>query len=152
MTVPEQQRRDRAPDTPFIGALSSKSKPDLQEIAGALSLAEEGMKEVLIRRINTFFDSHPRLRESERFTGLFNRTHKRRFNMNDTTQIQTSYNPSHNPSAPQSLHPLSPAHFPLAANVANLPIAGPSTTTSHWHSTTSTPVQPSQVQFSFYHP
>ena len=73
----EKQRRDRAPDAPFTGSLSSKSKPDLQEIAGALSLAEEGTKEVLIHRINTFFDSHPSIRDSERFTGLFNRVNKR---------------------------------------------------------------------------
>ena len=72
----EQQRRDRAPDAPFTGSLSSKNKPDLQEIAGALSLAEEGTKEVLIHRINTFFDSHPCIHDSERFTGLFNRIQK----------------------------------------------------------------------------
>lgn len=73
----EQQRRDQAPDAPFTGSLSSKSKPDLQEIAGALSLAEDGTKEVLIHRINTFFGSHPHIRNSERFTGLFNRAQRR---------------------------------------------------------------------------
>ena len=69
-----------------MGSLSSKSKLDLQEIAGALSLSEEGTKEVLIRRINTFFDSHPRIRDSERFTGLFNRAHRRRNDTNSATQ------------------------------------------------------------------
>ncbi|KAI0302980.1 hypothetical protein BC826DRAFT_1101150 [Russula brevipes] len=62
----EQQCRARAPDAPFTGSLVSKSKPDLQEIAGALSLPEDGTKEVLLRRINTFFDSesHPWIRDT----------------------------------------------------------------------------------------
>ena len=69
----EQQQHNWAPDTPFTGSLSLKSKPDLQEIAGTLSLAEEGTKEVLICKINTFFDSHPHICNSDRFRGLFNR-------------------------------------------------------------------------------
>ena len=120
----EQQRQDRAPDAPFMGSLSSKSKPNLQEIAGALSLSEEGTKEVLIRRINTFFDSHPLIRDSKRFTGLFDRAHRWRIDMNrdGATQTQISDNSSHISSVSQAL-----SHFPLTANVANLPIAGPST-------------------------
>ena len=142
----EQQRRDRAPDAPFTGSLSSKNKPDLQEIAGALSLAEEGTKEVLIHRINTFFDSHPRIRDSERFTGLFNRAHRRRIDMNGTTQIQPPDNSSHIPSASQAP---SLSYFPLTTNIANLPIAGPSTsTTSH---SIFTPVPPNHSQINFYH-
>jgi len=148
----EQQRRHRAPDAPFMGSLSSKSKPDLQEIAGALSLAEEGTKEVLIRRINTFFDSHPRLRDSERYIGLFNRAHRRRIQVdtNDATQPQISDSSSHIPPASQAL-----SHFPLSANIANLPIAGPSgpghgpSTLSH---STFTPVPPNHPQFNFYAP
>ena len=65
----EQQQRDQAPDAPFTGSLSSKSKPDLQEIAGALSLGEDGTKEVLIHLINTFFGSHPHIRDSEGLQG-----------------------------------------------------------------------------------
>ena len=121
----EQQRRDRAP-APFMGSLSSKSKPDLQKIAGALSLAEEGTKEVLIHRINTFFDTHPRIRDSERFVGLSNRADRRRIDTDSATQIQISDNLSHIPSTSQVL-----SHFPLAgvpANITNLPIVtGPST-------------------------
>ena len=121
----EQQQQDRAPDTPFTGALSSKSKPDLQEIAGALSLAEEGTKEVLI----LFFESHPHLRDTERFMGLFNCAHRQQIVTNGATQAQIS---SH-------------SGFPLTANVANLPIAGPST--SH---NTFTAVQPNHSQINFY--
>ena len=144
----EQQRRDRAPDAPFTGSLSSKSKPDLQEIAGALSLAEEGTKDVLVRRITTFFDSHPRLRDSERFIGLFNRTHKRRIDMNAGGATQIFNNPTHTPSASQ---PPSLPHIPLNTNIANLnlPIAGPSTT-SHGLGVF-TPVSPIQPQFNFYY-
>ena len=44
----EQQHRAQAPDAPFTSSLTSKSKPDLQDIAGALSLPEDGTKEVLL--------------------------------------------------------------------------------------------------------
>ncbi|KAF8218777.1 hypothetical protein L208DRAFT_1469093, partial [Tricholoma matsutake] len=61
--------------THHLWVLSSKSKPDLQEIAGTLSLAEKGTKEVLLHRINSFFDSHPCLCNSKSFTGLFSHAH-----------------------------------------------------------------------------
>ena len=38
----EQQHKARGPDAPFTGSLSSKNKPDLQEIAAALDLSEDG--------------------------------------------------------------------------------------------------------------
>jgi hypothetical protein len=69
----EQQCQVHVPDAPFTDSLSSKSKPDLQKIAGMLFLPEDSTKEVLVHRINTFFDSHPQLQDSDRFTGLFNR-------------------------------------------------------------------------------
>ena len=108
----------------------------MQEIAGTLSLAEEGTKEVLIHKIDTFFDSHPHIHDSDRFRGLFNRVHKQQIDsdMNDATQILTPDNLS---------------HLPLITNVANLPIAGPSTSTTHG---IFTPVQPNQPQFTFYYP
>ena len=132
----EQQWRNRAPDTPFTGSLSSKSKPDLQEIAGTLFLAEEGTKEVLICKINTFFVSHPHICDSNRFRGLFNHVHKQwiDLDMNNATQILTPDNSS---------------HLPLITNVTNLPIAGPGTSTTHG---IFTPVQPNQPQFTFYYP
>jgi hypothetical protein len=70
----DQQRRARHPDEPFMGSLTSKTKPDLQEIVGALNLPEDSTKEVLILRINTFFDSNPLMHNGPRFSGLFNRT------------------------------------------------------------------------------
>jgi len=136
----EQQRRARAPDAPFTGSLSSKSKPDLQEIAGVLSLPEDGTKEVLVRRINTFFDSHPRLRDSDRFTGLFNRATRRRADTNDAAQTQTFNNLPPIPSAPQASG--SASHLPLTTNIANLPVAGP----SMFHNT----FPPAHHHFGFY--
>jgi hypothetical protein len=120
----EQQRQARAPDAPFTGSLSSKSKPDLQEIGGALSLSEDGTKEVLVRRINTFFDLHPRLRDSDRFTGLFNRAPRRRADTNDMAQTRTFNNPPPIPSASQAFG--SASQLPLTMNIVNLPAAGPS--------------------------
>jgi hypothetical protein len=47
-----------------MGALSSKKKPDLQEIAGALNLTENSTKEVLISHINEFFEQKPDLHDA----------------------------------------------------------------------------------------
>ena len=71
----EQQQRDRPADQPFTGALSSKRKPDLQEIAGALDLSEDGTREALISRINELFEQKQVIRNTPRFSGLvFNKT------------------------------------------------------------------------------
>jgi acetyl-CoA carboxylase alpha subunit len=72
----DQQRRARHPDEPFVGSLASKKKADLQEIAGAVSLSEDGTKDVLVQRINSFFDSNPLQRNSPRFSGLFRRVQR----------------------------------------------------------------------------
>ncbi|KAF8226210.1 hypothetical protein L208DRAFT_1042270, partial [Tricholoma matsutake] len=77
----------------FTGSLSSKSKPDLQEIAGMLSLPEDGTKEVLVHQINTFFDSHLQLQDSNRFTGLFNHAPRQRADTNNAAQTRTFNNP-----------------------------------------------------------
>lgn len=73
-----QHRLNRPPDAPFTGSLSSKNRPDLQEIAGALGLPETGTKEVLTQSIKGHFDANPSLRDSPRFSGLFNRASRRR--------------------------------------------------------------------------
>jgi hypothetical protein len=120
----EQQCQVHVPDAPFTDSLSSKSKPDLQEIAGMLFLPGDGTKEVLVHQINTFFDSHPQLQDSDRFTGLFNRAPRRRADTNDVAQTQTFNNPPPIPSAPQASG--SASQLPLTTNITNLPVAGPS--------------------------
>ena len=102
----DQQRRDRGPDAPFIGSLSSKNKPDLQEIAAALDLSEDGTKDALMQRITTHFDSNPLLRDGPRFSGLFHRAPRRRPQATENT-------PSHNTSI----------RNPLATDLVNLPDA-----------------------------
>jgi catalase len=69
----DQQRQARPPDQPFSGSLASKNKGDLQEIAAALNLSEDGTKDALVLRINAYFDSNPLERETPRFSGLFHR-------------------------------------------------------------------------------
>ena len=59
---------------PFTGALSLKSKSDLQDIADALDLLEDGMKADILGQLNNRFDSHPELQTDLRFVGLFNQT------------------------------------------------------------------------------
>ena len=93
-----------------------------------LSLPEDGTKDVLVRRITTFFGSHPRLRDSDSFTGLFNRAPRRRADALETAQTQDFNNPRPNPSASQASG--SALQLPLTTNVANLPVAGSSTSHS----------------------
>lgn len=110
----DQQRQARLPDQPFTGSLASKNKGDLQEIAGALNLSEDGTKNALILRINSFFDSHPLERETPQFSGLFYRASGRRHlgTENAHPVASTSQLPLHNVHA---------AHQPLVTNITNLP-------------------------------
>jgi hypothetical protein len=108
----DQQRRAHPSDEPFVGSLASKNKADLQEIAGALNLPEDGTKDALIQRINSFFDSNPLQRVSARFSGLFNRRTQRRC-------PQETENP--NPVASTSQNLLQHTYRPLADNIVNLP-------------------------------
>ena len=66
--------------------------------------------------------------------------------MNSTTQIPTPNNSYTFPSSSSQLL-LHGSHLPLTANIANLPIAGPSG--SHGIFTS---VQPNQPQINFYYP
>jgi len=68
----KQRQTTRALGTKqFGGALSSKSKTELEDIAAALALAEDGNKHVLIRRIKEHLTLHPELALNTRFEGLF---------------------------------------------------------------------------------
>lgn len=76
----ERVRAERGPVTAFVGALSSKNKPDLQEIAEALALSKDGTKQELQDRINGYFIAYPRFKEDPKYLGLFlrgNRGQKR---------------------------------------------------------------------------
>ena len=52
----QRQHEQRGPDEPFVGALNSQKKADLQDIAYALGLNIEGRVEDLKSRINAYFD------------------------------------------------------------------------------------------------
>ena len=101
--------------------LSSKKKPDLQEIAGALNLSEDGTREVLIMCVNKFFKQNPDLCEVPQFSGLFNRASKRR--------ALAAEDPTSN--TPKMQHFQSDAYQPLSMNILNIcgttPGVGPST-------------------------
>ncbi|KAF9456385.1 hypothetical protein BDZ94DRAFT_1327025 [Collybia nuda] len=73
----EEQRQQIGPETQFIGGLSSKSKPNLQDIAQALNLDTNGQKKDIMGHIIACFNADPMSREDPRFEGLFNRTRQR---------------------------------------------------------------------------
>ena len=104
-----QQRASCDPNEPFRGSLTSKSKGDLQEIAGVLGLPEEGTVKNLQVRIIAHFDAHTDLRDSPLFTGLFNRTRTSQPNKPDDAGTQT-----------QPHTPLQQRHSPLTTNLVNV--------------------------------
>ncbi|KIL56122.1 hypothetical protein M378DRAFT_17371 [Amanita muscaria Koide BX008] len=67
----QRQREQRGPDEPFVGALNSRKKADLQDIAYALGLNIEGRVEDLKSRIKAYFDEHELLHTAPRYIGLF---------------------------------------------------------------------------------
>jgi hypothetical protein len=110
----DQQRQARGPDAPFMGSLSSKSKPDLQEIAAALGLSENGTKDALMQRINACFDSNPLLRDGPRFSGLFHRAPRHRHQVADSENTHPTASIS-----PKPFH--NTMRNPLATDIVNLP-------------------------------
>ena len=92
----EEQRRQRDPDAPFSGALATKTKADLQDIAQVLKLTLDGQRKDLLARINAHFDSQPHLREDPRFEGIFNRLHRR-------LRAAATPNDENHPPAPMTL-------------------------------------------------
>ena len=99
---------------------------------------------VTVRVVAFLLDSHPRLRDSDRFTGLFNRASKRRADTNDAAQTQTFNNPPPIPSAPQTSR--SASQLPLTTNITNIPVAGPSIS----HNFTFSPAPLNHHHFGFY--
>ncbi|KAH9070740.1 hypothetical protein EDB83DRAFT_2210368, partial [Lactarius deliciosus] len=77
LTEREEQRRQRDPNEPFTGALATKTKGDLQDVAQALELAITGQKKDLLAQINSHFDDNPLLHENPRFEGIFHRLRRR---------------------------------------------------------------------------
>jgi len=63
-------------DEPFFSALTTKLKPDLQDVAQALGISIEGSKKILLEHINNHFEANPDLRSSPQYEGLFNRSRR----------------------------------------------------------------------------
>jgi hypothetical protein len=63
----------------FSGSLQSKKKADLQEIATALQISDQGTKEDLQNRIKGYLDKNQtKLEEEPAFAGLFGRVKRKR--------------------------------------------------------------------------
>ncbi|TFK20445.1 hypothetical protein FA15DRAFT_673481 [Coprinopsis marcescibilis] len=55
----------------FAGALAPKKKSELQEIANALRVSDQGTKDELASRIRKHLDTHSDLEKSSQFSGLY---------------------------------------------------------------------------------
>lgn len=67
-----QRQANRALGTSqFNGALSTKTKRELEDIAVALAIPEDGKKDDLVKRIRGHLNAHPELAARPRFSGLF---------------------------------------------------------------------------------
>ena len=101
------------------GSLTSKNKGDLQEIAGALSLSEDGTAKDLQARIVAHFDANSHLRNSPLFTGLFNRI-----------RVSSTTNPT-NETLPQHSRPDNPLFSTNLVNIVSQSQAGPGSSIYH---------------------
>lgn len=111
----DEQRRQRDPNAPFTGALATKTKADLQDIAQVLGLAIDSSRKDLLAQTNAHFDTHPHLREDPRFEGMFNRLRRRPAASNNENQPIAL---AASTSAPVPAH----SHFgrtPLTTNIVN---------------------------------
>lgn len=99
------------PDTWFIRALSSKSKPNLQDIAQALSLDTSGQKKGIMGCIMACVNADPTLCEAPCFEGPFNQTRQHPAQMDDK---DLNMLPSDLAGLSSSILPL-----PLASNIVN---------------------------------
>ncbi|KAK2462226.1 hypothetical protein APHAL10511_005722 [Amanita phalloides] len=59
------------PNELFKGALGSKGKEDLKDIAFSLGLSLNGQKKDILEQITTYFDANPNLCQHEGYKGLF---------------------------------------------------------------------------------
>jgi hypothetical protein len=90
----QQQREQRDPNEPFVGALNTQKKPELQDVAYSLGLEIEGRVEDLKSRISAYFDEHEEQRTSTRYIGLFPQL------VRQARQAAINYNTASPPSQP----------------------------------------------------
>ena len=68
----DEQHQQRDPNAPFTGALVTKTKANLQDIAQVFGLAIDSLKKDILAQINAYFDTHPHLCEDPCFESIFN--------------------------------------------------------------------------------
>jgi hypothetical protein len=67
----QSQREKMDPNQPFVGALNSRKKADLQDIAYSLGLDIEGKVDEIKSRISEYFNTHEDRHTSPRYIGLY---------------------------------------------------------------------------------
>ncbi|KAK0219523.1 hypothetical protein EDD85DRAFT_752890, partial [Armillaria nabsnona] len=74
--VAQHSQENCDPNTPFTGALSAKSKVDLQDLAYMLNLEDGivGTQKQLLSWITAHFTAHPDLCSHPHYVGLFNKS------------------------------------------------------------------------------
>lgn len=132
----QQIRLTRDPNHAFTGALGTKSKPDLVDIAFALGIRaithpgnDKITKAQVLDLIQQHFDSNPTLRSDARYEGLF--TRRRQTRNNENANPVTGVCPEPGPS-----HPSSSSAPPLSNNVSHLNFQAQVPATPMYHAPT----------------
>lgn len=126
----DEARRKRRADASriFTGPLNkARRKGDLEDIAAALALPDEGKKDDLLERISRHFEEHPDLKTNQRFEGLFNPRPRKRARLADV------------PVAGPSTMPPPPPIFPYSSSFPSVFGPGPASTPHANAPFTSTP-------------
>ena len=133
-------------DRIFAGSLTSYKKDDLQALALALELSDNGTKDDLKTRISEKFEDDLNLKQNSRFFGLFNKSRRRANVPNDGNDPAIADDSLTAQSCDISSHstptvPVAPIqHYPIAFHQPN---AGRSTANPTYYYPYPTPFNPS---------
>jgi hypothetical protein len=123
----------------FTGPLTmARQKGDLEDIAAALALPDEGKKDNILERISKHFEDHPDLKTSQQFEGLFN-PHPRK-----CTRLADA------PVAGPSTVGRPPPSMPQTDTKPDVFGPGPATTQSTLHADALSPFMPTPYDDTFY--
>jgi hypothetical protein len=144
-TEDDARRKRRADGSRvFTGPLNkTRRKEDLEDIAAALALSDEGKKDDLLERIFKHFEEHSDLKTNSRFEGLFNPRPRKCTCLTETPGPMAGPSTVREPSVPLPTIPAPPSSYTFNFGLV------PATTS---HDASSTSISPYYLNALYYTP